>query len=271
MTFTALHPDRGVIDSTAPDLGCGWGWEQVHRIRPRVPLTCPECGHGLHAKVSPAPRRLRYFAHDPGAPRCDLAEQDLDHHLLKLEIVSAARQAGAHAQLEASGTGWRADVLAITPGGRRVAWHVQLASITAADMRQRAGRMAAEDVAACWVALGTGERWLAEQPAVGVHPPDGAGEWRIAAGLLRLVAQTPDPARGLPPVCWNQVLDVTLDDFVAWVLVGKAVPRRFEENPRVWFGGWTAPAYLERARAVLIGEQKTGRRPARPLVRRGTR
>ena len=25
----------------------------------------------------------------------------------------------------------------------------------------------------------------------------------IAAGLLRLVAQRPDPARALPPVCWN--------------------------------------------------------------------
>ncbi len=56
---------------------------------------------------------------------------------------------------------------------------------------------------------------------------------------------------------------MTLDDFVAWVLAGRAVPRRFKENPKVWVGGWTAPAYLERGRAVLIGEQKTACRPAR--------
>ncbi|MEV7930427.1 hypothetical protein [Kitasatospora sp. NPDC088779] len=138
---------------------------------------------------------------------------------------------------------------------------MQLASITAAEMEQRAARMAADEVTACWVALGTGERWLGQQPAIGVHPPDeGDGQWRIAAGLLRLVGQRSDPARGLPPVCWNQVQDATLQDFVGWALAGRVVPRRFAECEKVWVGGWTAPAYLERARAVLIGEQ-AARRP----------
>ncbi|MFC8448984.1 hypothetical protein [Kitasatospora sp. NPDC057223] len=50
---------------------------------------------------------------------------------------------------------------------------------------------------------------------------------------------------------------MTSDDLVAWIVAGRAVPRRFAENPKVRVGGWTAPAYLERARAVLIGEQKT--------------
>lgn len=71
MGLTAVHPKRGRLDATVEDLGCGWAREAVHRVRPPAELRCPECGHGLRAKVSP--RGLRFFAHLPGALACALA------------------------------------------------------------------------------------------------------------------------------------------------------------------------------------------------------
>lgn len=38
MTFVALHADRGRVDATLNDLGCGWAWSEIHRRRPRVGL-----------------------------------------------------------------------------------------------------------------------------------------------------------------------------------------------------------------------------------------
>ncbi|GAA2811390.1 hypothetical protein GCM10010441_40060 [Kitasatospora paracochleata] len=272
MSFTAVHAERVLLDATDRVLGFGWSWAAIHRVRPRVPLGCPDCGHGMPAKVPPPPRRLRYFARDLGDKRCNLAEQTIEHHLLKLEIAALLSVAGGHAELEAAGRGWRTDVLATAPDGRRVGWEVQLASITAQKMQQRNARVAADEVVGCWVALGTGERWLAVEPAVGMQPPGPqGGRWLIAAGLWRLVGQTPDPARGLPLACWNQVGGVTLEDFVAWVLAGKVVPRRFTEDPKVSIGGWTALASLDRARTVLADEQAARRRRAADTNMAGAR
>jgi competence protein CoiA len=69
----------------------------------------------MHAKK--APTGLRFFAHTPGAPACALAQETIAHHLLKLELANAARDAGAHAELEVRGPdgAWRADVLASDP------------------------------------------------------------------------------------------------------------------------------------------------------------
>jgi competence protein CoiA len=99
MSFTALHSELGRIDATLTDLGQGLAWESVYRTRPRIGLTCPEYGHGVHAKLSP--RWTRYFAHDPGrSPQCRLAVESADHHLLKLGLAEAIRRAGWSADLE---------------------------------------------------------------------------------------------------------------------------------------------------------------------------
>ncbi|GED90753.1 hypothetical protein [Streptomyces sp. 6-11-2] len=55
MPLSAIHPEHSVLDLTLEGLGCEGRitWKQIHRARPRVPLTCPEREWGLHPKVSP--------------------------------------------------------------------------------------------------------------------------------------------------------------------------------------------------------------------------
>jgi hypothetical protein len=64
--------------------------------------------------------------------------------MLKLELANAARDAGAHAEMEVRGPDgtWRADVLASDPGGAwRMALEAQLAPVTAAAITARTDRM----------------------------------------------------------------------------------------------------------------------------------
>jgi hypothetical protein len=156
--LTAIHATAGVLDITLDPYGSNPGqplagnldWKDLHRKKPRPPLSCRECGHGLHAKVSPT--GLRFFAHDRGAPECGLTGESIAHRLLKMELASAIRAAGWHAELEVPGDGWRADVLAISPDGiTRMAWEAQLAPATADELHERTARMTAEGVTACWV------------------------------------------------------------------------------------------------------------------------
>lgn len=117
MPLTAQHAAAGVLDATTNPLGGDATWSAIHRARPRAPLTCRECGHGLHAKLSA--KGLRFFAHDAAAPDCSLAGETIAHRLLKLQLASAIRDAGWFADLEVAGEGWRADVLATSPDGSR--------------------------------------------------------------------------------------------------------------------------------------------------------
>ncbi|SNT35733.1 competence protein CoiA [Streptosporangium subroseum] len=214
MSFTALHPELGRIDATLNDLGQGLAWESVYRTRPRIGLTCPECGHGVHAKLSP--RRTRYFAHDPGrSPHCQLAVESADHHLLKLVLAEAIRGAGWSADLEvpAPDGSWRADVMATSvAGGDRVAWEAQLSPITDDDIQMRTDRYADDDIDVCWVSSRDRVPWLCAVPAVAVTPadaPTAAERWMVHDGLVKF-----DYARG----GWVQVDDVSLATFVRWVL-----------------------------------------------------
>lgn len=210
MSFTAVHPERGRLDASLTDLGCGWSWEAVHRVRPPAPLACPECGHGMHAKVSS--RGLRFFAHAPGAPTCTLAEESMAHHLLKLELAQAARAAGWMAELEVSGPDgrWRADVLVSTAGGRRIALEAQLASITAAEVRDRTSRMSASGVRSCWFSDRSRIPWLGAVPSV-----------RLARQGDELV--TVEPMARFVGGSWSPEPSIPLTEFVGRVLTSRFV------------------------------------------------
>ncbi|MBP8532122.1 hypothetical protein GWI24_02605 [Streptomyces sp. MK37H] len=253
--MTAMHPERGRIDATAEGLGCDWSWSAIHRVRPRVPLTCPECGRGLRAKVSR--RGLRFFAHDPGSPTCSLTGETMEHRLLKLELVLAAREAGWHAELEvpaASGR-WRADVLATSPDGpQRMAWEAQLSPITAYDITQRTERYAADGVAVCWVA--THRRpWLGEVPGVRARPPSDEPEsqWQVTEGLARFAVEPCEDERVCPGDghgVWSEVR-APLREFVTWSLSHRVIPHRLSRPAYLagnrWAQVWTTSQYAAAA------------------------
>ncbi|MFH8684256.1 competence protein CoiA family protein [Streptomyces lydicus] len=250
-----MHPEHGRIDATAEDLGCNWSWSAVHRVRPRAPLACPECDHGLRAKVSR--RGLRFFAHDPGSPSCGLAGESMEHRLLKLELVLAARDAGWHAELEVPAISgrWRADVLATAPDRSwRMAWEAQLSPITTDAIRQRTERFAADGVAVCWVATRR-HPWLGEVPSVRTRPPsdEPGSQWQVTEGLARFAVEACDDERVCPGDghgIWSEV-QASLREFVAWSLSQRIVPYRLSRQAYLaghpWAQVWTASQYAAAA------------------------
>ncbi|MDH6711226.1 hypothetical protein P3T27_007979 [Kitasatospora sp. MAA19] len=247
MALKALHARWGVVFAHLPDLGCGRSWEQVHSVQPRAPLACDECRHPVHPKVSP--RGVRFFAHDPGAPDCEIARdgESEAHHLLKLELLSAARDAGAHAELEvrAPDGSWRADVLACAPDGSwRVALEAQLSPITNDEIRARTERMREHGVAACWFSDRPKPPWLGTVPSVRVGRPEEGGPLGVVEGLVRFGRWS-----------WDVVAPPTLADFLRWVFAGRVVAHerqvRLEYELRELKVVWTAPAYITAERAYL--------------------
>ncbi|MFC5889592.1 competence protein CoiA family protein [Kitasatospora sp. CM 4170] len=254
-----MHAGRGRLDATQEDLGCGWAWSEVHRVRPRVPLACPECGHGVHGKVSSA--GMRFFAHDRGSPTCALAQESMEHHLTKLQLAHAVRSAGWYAELEvrAPDGSWRADVMASSADGvRRMAWEAQLSPITRDELRERTTRYAADGVSVCWVTLSS-RLWVGAVPSVVASAPrPGSTErWSVGTGVGRF-AIVPCRKKCRCPHGhgrWERV-NAPLEDFVAWVLGDRIVPHRLladDDDHRVL---WTAPAYIGQAAAFAAVERE---------------
>jgi competence protein CoiA len=207
VSFTALHPDAGRLDATDPELGCGLDWSSIHKVHPRIMLTCPDCGYGVHAKRSS--RGLRYFAHDRQRPEhCELAEESMEHHLLKLQLATSIRESGWHAELEVSapdGT-WRADVMASSPdAARRIAWEAQLSTITVDDIQARTERYDQAGIGSCWVTTRKAVAWMGHVPSIRVAADEGT--WQVDDGIAGF-----DPRAGQ----W-EVKPVPLTRFVAWV------------------------------------------------------
>ncbi|MEU1673296.1 competence protein CoiA family protein [Streptomyces roseifaciens] len=236
MQFTAEHAEWGRVDITLEDLGCGRSWEEIHRVR-SVELACPECGGQVHARVSKLGTRHIYHRSRP--PSCSLAAESLEHHLLKLELVTHARAAGFRAELEvAAPTGeWRADVMVFNPDGTRLmALEAQLSPITVEDIAARTGLYERDGVAVGWFGLRP-RPWVGTVPTLLVQPPDDPGDgWVVAAGLARFRWDrgTVHIGRG----SWWPV-EATLADAVAWIPAGRVVPYTPRSgNQRVTGAGW---------------------------------
>lgn len=172
-------PRRVASTPPSPTSGPSLDWSQVYKVTPRVALTCPECSWGVHAKHSP--NRVRFFCHDAGRPpECSLANESWEHHMLKLVMASANRDAGMFAELEvaAEDGSWRADVLATSPDGtQRIAWEAQLSPITVEDIKARTDRYAAEGIAVCWVSPHKRPSvWIGAVPSIRVRVPEGDDE-----------------------------------------------------------------------------------------------
>lgn len=275
--MTAQHAVAGVLDATVDPLGEGVLWAAIHRARPRAPLACRECGHGLHAKLSP--RGLRFFAHDRGAPTCSLVGETMAHRLLKLQLASAIRDAGWYAELEVAGEGWRADVLATSPdGGRRMAWEAQLAQITVDELRERTRRMEASGVAVCWV-TDQDRPWMSTVPAVPAvqlslptDPGEPGPEPQVVGGLgtfherwcpdrRRCFEDPSGPCSG--HASWAHTTHLGLGVFVVAVLAGTVRPHQVVRwSPESGTDGtgfvWTTRQHVvaERAQTEVAADRR---------------
>lgn len=290
MPLVAHDEHARVLDATREDVGQGLAWQQLHRVRPRPLLTCLGCGRRMHAKVSPRPHQLRFFAHDAANAACPLAGETLAHRLLKVELASALRDAGWDARLEVAGDGWRADVLATNPARtHRMAWEAQLSPSTVEELRQRTELMRASGLRVCWVA-DRDVHWLGHVPTIQVTRPEsgandaGQAGLTIAHGVARLETDycdqrdcegngphviSPLGTRTRPHRCpghgsWHVPPGLTLARFVRLVCHGEVQPHQLQhswhpryQRPRgrrdTAYGAWawTAPVYAAREDALV--------------------
>ena len=217
MPLTALS--RGeVIDAT---ICSDDEFARVHRVRPRALLLCRECGASVHAKESKY--GLRFFAHDRQQSECASAGESPEHRALKYWIAGVVRRLGwAALPEEGPRSGdiglWRADLLAVNADGvRRVAFEVQLASMTAAEGAERTERYKRDHIETVWITTRHAP-WLLAIPGVRAIEFDAElpSEPKVDRGLLVTVAG------------WRQFENahVALDLFVEGYLNSEIIPRR---------------------------------------------
>lgn len=184
MPLTAIGAHEALFDSTC----CSdETWAGIHKVHPRAELSCRDCRAPMHAKVSST--GLRFFAHDSLQPGCPSLGETPAHLELKRAIAFAIRSAGYRAVLEAVPTagdtgGWRADVLGISPDGRRIAFEVQLAGMTIEAGRERTSRYADDGIGCVWVSSKQAP-WMTALPSC--HVRAGDGQLIADRGLARLV------------------------------------------------------------------------------------
>lgn len=205
MPLTAQHSTHGLLDTTMDDLGnVAVIWDDIHAVRPRPTLTCPVCSVGMHAKESS--RGLRFFAHDPRqSGECPLRGESVEHRELKNEIARAARHLGWNATVEASGHGWRADVLATDPASSRsLVWEVQLSKASPEDIASRTAAYVDAGHEICWVTTKRNADWVATVPSIVLEPGRVSG-WVVVDGHRQPAER---PLMGLQAVdSWNLTND----------------------------------------------------------------
>jgi hypothetical protein len=109
----------------------------------------PCCGSRGYPRTSKL--GLQHFAHNRGAqriPECDRGET-LDHLGAKAQIAKACHSVGYEPVTEATGDGWRADVLAIK-GKTRIAFEIQWSPQTLEETIERQERYKQADLRCCW-------------------------------------------------------------------------------------------------------------------------
>ncbi|MFE9480404.1 hypothetical protein ACFYNM_17590 [Streptomyces spororaveus] len=210
-------------------------------------------------------RDVWYLRHADGAPHCASAGESMAHHLLKLELATAARAAGWSAEYEVAAPdgSWRADVLAQSPdGGRRTALEAQLSGISVAGIGMRTARYAADGMEVCWFTDRKRVPWLDTVPAVRIARPQDGGPLQVLAGAARFVpdwcADRADCRRTEPPGA------------------GDDRPKDFRGPlPCGGHGAWTSPGPFPLGRFVaalcagsVIRSEVTGARPGEQAVMR---
>jgi competence protein CoiA len=218
----------------------------------------------VFARISP--HRARHFYHQVRPRDCALANESPEHHLLKLELATAARAAGFRAELEVSSEArtWRADVLVLDGQDRPfMALEAQLSPMTAQDARMRTDRYAADCVAVCWVSL-VKRPWERGVPSLQVAPPRNRRDaWTVRHGMARYTWAAPRTVRS--KAAWTHI-SCFLEDAVRWILQGR-VHAHTGPDGTVW---WTAHSYVQLAvvRAQLEADAEAVQQAAAAEQRR---
>ncbi|WIG54015.1 hypothetical protein [Afipia sp. OHSU_I-C4] len=126
-------------------------WSEAQRASKgtenRLRMSC--CDAPAYASHSPLD--LRYFAHKSGYDRCSSSGESDEHESLKAAAARAVQSlVGWQADVEVSGDGWRADVLAIR-GSIKIAIEVQLSAQAKRRTGARNDRFEASEVSAFWL------------------------------------------------------------------------------------------------------------------------
>ncbi|MFD9114153.1 competence protein CoiA family protein [Streptomyces bottropensis] len=192
----------------------------------------------MFARISP--HRARHFYHQVRPDDCALANESPEHHLLKLELATAARAAGFRAELEVGNEArtWRADVLVFDREDRPfMALEAQLSPMTPRDARMRTDRYAADGVAVCWISMEK-RPWERGAPSLRVAPPRNRGDaWTVRHGMARYTWAAPRTVK--TKAAWTHI-SCSLDEAVRWILQGR-VHTHTGPDGTVW---WTARSYV---------------------------
>ncbi|MCZ7545096.1 MAG: competence protein CoiA family protein [Anaerolineae bacterium] len=144
-------PLRAIIDGEdllAPFLD-DEAWASLkHRTKLEgLDVRLPCCGNSAYLRTSK--RGLRHFVHRERGT-CTSAPETWQHLKAKHNIVLACRAVGYEAITEASGEGWRADVLA-TKGNVKVAFEVQWSAQSWEVTQERQQQYRAAGIRGCWL------------------------------------------------------------------------------------------------------------------------
>ncbi|QJS99144.1 hypothetical protein G9272_01405 [Streptomyces asoensis] len=72
MVFVGVHGERGRIDVTQADLGCGRDRASIYKTKRPAPLTCYECDWRLHlVHETHSAYDLWFLRHANPAPHCE--------------------------------------------------------------------------------------------------------------------------------------------------------------------------------------------------------
>lgn len=223
-------------------------------MRPRAPLRCRECGHGMHAKVSPL--RHRFFAHDADAG-CIGAGESIEHQELKRCCARWSREGGWQAVPEHAGPDWRADVLATAPDGRRIAWEIQVSPQHTDLALERTAKYHRDGIECVWLATGLqATDWFRPVGALVVrprHPITGEPAWTVVEGCRKhhvLRGAFDSHSR------WSDVEQpVGLEPVVRAILRGQLVP-----DPPRFFTGRGRPWWWVRTDERMVANELATRR-----------
>jgi hypothetical protein len=213
----------------------------------------------VHAPSNP---HRPYFFRHRAATGCWLSESETEEHVsLKVLLARLIRSVPAwSADLEVSGNGWRADVLATGPSGRRIAFEAQLSAASARSIKDRSEAYAAAGVEVCWVTT-LRRGWFGAAPSLMIEASS-AG-WTVVDGARALPTQ---PLADLHARRADDAVNTAGKPYLAahpqipawtWqaILAAGGVPERLAPTRQLWrFGLW------------LHRRAKVAWRPAKPVL-----